>query len=297
MSNIDLIIEERSRNIGKFMVGRLLPFAKKRMVGPYIFIDHMGPSLISTGHYLDVDQHPHIGLSTLTYLFEGEIMHRDNLGNKQRITPGDVNWMTAGRGVVHTERTPEDLRNGNEYRNHGFQIWVALPITLENMEPEFHHIPKTSLPTWNDGKLSFTLIAGQGYGKSSPVPVYSELFMIKIEATEKSELNTYSYLHGEIGFCVVNGYIETGKIRIEQGKMLVSRTKDNCQIILGENTTLLLFGGQPFKEPRHIFWNFVSSDKTRIDKASKMWQQRKFPMVKDDNSYVPLPFPYSTKFK
>lgn len=205
--------------------------------------------------------------------------------------------MSAGRGVVHTERTPQDLRNGREYRNHGFQIWVALPRELEEMEPEFHHIPKSSLPHWIEGGIHFTLIAGEGYGQRSPVPVHSTLFMIKIETTEPSELNTHEHLQGEIGFCVVQGAIHTPQARIDQGKMLVSMTKDSCQIRLEENTTLLLCGGQPFSEPRHIFWNFVSSDKSRIEKACKMWQKREFPRVKHDNSYVPLPAPYSTKFK
>jgi len=297
MSNIDLIIEERSRNIGHFIVGRLLPFAKKRMVGPFIFIDHIGPSMITSGRYLDVDQHPHIGLSTLTYLFEGEIMHRDSLGNEQRITPGDVNWMSAGRGVVHTERTPQDLRNGKEYQNHGFQIWVALPRELEEMEPEFHHISKSSLPQWEEGNLHYTLIAGDGYGQRSPVPVHSALFMIKIETAKPAELNTQTHLQGEIGFCVVRGAIHTPQARIDQGKMLVSMIKNDCQIRLEENTTLLLFGGQPFREPRHIFWNFVSSDTARIEKACRLWEQRKFPPVQGDHSYVPLPSSFPSSYK
>ena len=224
-------------------------------------------------------------------------MHRDSLGNEQRITPGDVNWMSAGRGVVHTERTPQDLRNGGEYQNHGFQIWVALPYKLEEMAPEFHHIPKSSLPQWKEGCLHFTLIAGEGYGRQSPVPVHSPLFMIKIESTEPAELNTYTHLQGEIGFCVVRGAIHTPQARIDQGKMLVSMIKSGCQIRLEESTTLLLFGGQPFQEERHIFWNFVSSDRTRIEKACTLWEQRKFTLVEGDRSYIPLPasFPSSLR--
>ncbi|MGB3464347.1 MAG: pirin family protein, partial [Cyclobacteriaceae bacterium] len=141
MSNTDLIIEERSRDIGDFLVGRLIPFCKKRMVGPFIFIDHMGPSEIGNGKYLDVDQHPHIGLSTLTYMLSGELLHQDSIGTSQLITPGSVNWMSAGKGVTHTERTPKNLRDGSRFTMHGYQIWVALPKALEEMSPEFHHIP------------------------------------------------------------------------------------------------------------------------------------------------------------
>ena len=150
MSNIGMIIEERSRDIGDFLVGRLIPFRKKRMIGPFIFIDHMGPTKLGPNKYMDVDQHPHTGLSTLTFMLEGEIMHEDSLGTKQRIKPGSVNWMTAGKGVTHTERTPEDLRNGNTFVAHGYQIWVALPKELEDMAPEFHHIEEKDIPRWTD---------------------------------------------------------------------------------------------------------------------------------------------------
>jgi redox-sensitive bicupin YhaK (pirin superfamily) len=283
MSTTNLIIKERSRNIGNLLVGR--------------FIDHMGPSIIAPGRYLEVDQHPHIGLSTLTYLFEGEILHRDSLGSEQRITPGDVNWMTAGRGVVHTERTPPDLRDGKQYRSHGYQIWVALPKELEDMDPEFYHVPASHLPAWKNDGLNFTLIAGKAYGKESPVPVHSEMFMLKVESTRSNSLNLDNQLQGEIGFCVVDGYIEMSQSRIDKGKMLVSKANDHYQITQGENTTLLLFGGQPFEEPRYIFWNFVSSDKEKLKQASLDWQHRNFPKVDGDDTYVPLPANYSIRFK
>ena len=170
MSNTELIIEERSRDIGDFLVGRLIPFRKKRMVGPFIFIDHMGPSLIKPGHFMDIGQHPHIGLSTLTYLFEGEIMHRDTLGTEQRVMPGSVGWMTAGSGIVHTERTPADHRDGGEYPIHGFQIWVALPKHLEEMAPEFSYTPAEELPKWHRSGVNFTLVAGKAFSRVSPVP-------------------------------------------------------------------------------------------------------------------------------
>src|SRR6187402_3646553 len=175
MSNINLIIEERAADIGKFMVGRLLPFRQKRMVGPFIYIDHMGPVKMNERQNFDVLPHPHIGLSTLTFLFEGSIMHRDTLGNEVEIKPGAVNWMTAGKGIVHSERTPEYLRH-TEKSLHGLQIWVALPKALENMEPSFAHIEASDIPEWQRDGVTIKLIAGQAFGKKSPVPVYSPLY-------------------------------------------------------------------------------------------------------------------------
>ena len=290
MSNQGLIIEERSRDIGDFLVGRILPFRKKRMVGPFIFIDHMGPSTIKEGSYLDVGEHPHIGLSTLTYLLEGEIMHKDSIGTSQKITPGSVNWMTAGNGVVHTERTPDIFRNdGNEYQLHGFQIWVALPKSLEDISPEFHHIPENQLPKWKENNISFTLVAGEAYNETSPVPVHSHLFMLDIQASEISTLNTKNQLKGEIGICVVKGYIEACEQRIEAGNMLVSKENDTCNITLGKDTHILIFGGTPFPEDRHIFWNFVSTDKDKIEVAKDKWRTKRFKMVPGEDDYIPIP--------
>lgn len=289
MSNQRLIIEERSRDIGDFLVGRLIPFRKKRMVGPFIFIDHMGPTVIKEGHYMDVGQHPHIGLCTLTYMLEGEVMHRDSIGTNQRISPGSVNWMVAGKGVTHTERTPQNLRNGSEFTAHGYQIWVALPKILEEIEPEFHHFDARDLPNWEDNGTQYRLIAGKGYGKTSPVPVHSELFMIEVKTEEQYKLQIKGELQGEIGVCIVEGAIEACDTRIEQGNMLVSKTEDSCSIILHPKTHVLLFGGQPFEEKRHIYWNFVSSDPEKIEAAKKRWQQNGFPKVIGDDTYIPLP--------
>lgn len=222
MSNKDLIIEERSRDIGDFLVGRLIPFRKKRMVGPFIFIDHMGPSEIKPGQYLDIGQHPHIGLSTLTYLLEGEIEHRDTLGTKQRIVPGSVGWMTAGKGIVHTERTPKDLRDGSSFMMHGYQIWVALPKDQEEMMPQFSFTEPEALPTWSENGIDFKLIAGEGFGKRSPVPVFSDLFMVDVRSKDKADLNIEGQLKGEIGVCIVEGYVAACGERIEKGNMLVS---------------------------------------------------------------------------
>jgi redox-sensitive bicupin YhaK (pirin superfamily) len=289
MSNIGLIIEERSRDIGDFLVGRLLPFRKKRMVGPFIFIDHMGPTTLGPENYMDVDQHPHSGLSTLTFMLEGEIVHKDSMGSNQLITSGAVNWMVAGKGVTHTERTPAALRNGTTFTAHGYQIWVALPKELEDCEPEFHHFEATSLPEWKEEGASFKLIAGEGYGRKSPVPVKSDLFMIEIISENGFELNTSGQLKGEIGICIVEGEIEACGDSIQKGNMLVSKVEDACKVTVKPNTHLLLFGGKPFDEERFIYWNFVSSDKEKLEEAKDKWRNRQFPKVPGDDTYVVMP--------
>lgn len=289
MSNIDLIIEERPRDIGDFLVGRLIPFRQKRMVGPFVFIDHMGPATVGPGKYFDVDQHPHIGLSTLTYLLEGEIVHEDSIGTKQKIAPGSVNWMTAGNGVTHTERTPQEWRDGREFQMHGYQIWVALPKELEEMEPEFVHLSKDKLPKWEEDGASFTLVAGEGFSRKSQLPVYSDLFMVEVKAGNAFDLDIKEQLKGEIGICIVEGQVEACGQVVEKGNMLVSKTEDACKLNVMENTHLLLFGGEPFPEERHIFWNYVATSKEKIEEAKQRWKDKKFPKVEGDESYVPQP--------
>jgi redox-sensitive bicupin YhaK (pirin superfamily) len=208
MSNINLIIEERAADIGKFLVGRLLPFRQKRMIGPFIYIDHMGPVKLNEREHFDILPHPHIGLSTLTFLFEGSIMHRDTLGNEVEIKPGAVNWMTAGKGIVHSERTPEYLRHEDKTM-HGLQIWVALPKHLEQMNPEFFHVEAEKLPTWSTGEVDFKLVAGEIMGYSSPVPVYSNLYMLEIKSSSKQTINIGDHLFGESGLYILEGGIES----------------------------------------------------------------------------------------
>ena len=289
MSNTSLIIEERSRDIGDFLVGRLLPFRKKRMVGPFIFIDHMGPIETGEGHHFDIDQHPHAGLSTLTYLFEGEIVHEDGTGSYQRITPGSVNWMTAGKGVTHTERTPPDLRDGRKLRMHGYQIWVALPREKEEMDPEFHHVAAGELPKWSEDETDFILVAGEAFGRHSPVPVHSNLFMIDVQNRQESLLDLAGQVKGEIGICIVKGAIEACGEKVEAGNMLVSKAEDSCKVKLAAGSHLLLFGGEPFGEERYIDWNFVSSDKEKLRTLKEAWISRTFPMMDQDRTYIPYP--------
>ncbi len=276
MSNTDLIIEQRSRDIGDFLVGRYIPFRKKRMVGPFIFIDHMGLSIIKSGAYLDVDQHPHIGLSTLTYLLEGSITHSDSLGTHIDIQPGSVNWMTAGKGVTHTERTPQSHRDGREYQLDGYQIWVALPKELEETPPAFQHVAAHELPTWREGTAQLKLIAGQGFGRQSPVEVHSPLYMVEIKTEEVFELNIAGELEGELGIVVHKGHVMACGQSISEGNMLVSKSDDACSLQVGEHTHLFIFGGKPLPEERFIAWNFVSHSKEKLAEAKELWRKKNF---------------------
>ncbi|MEO5593366.1 MAG: pirin family protein [Chitinophagaceae bacterium] len=290
MSNIQLIIEERAADIGKFMVGRLLPFRQKRMVGPFIFIDHMGPVTLSDHENFDVGPHPHIGLSTLTFLFEGSILHRDTLNNVVEIKPGAVNWMTAGKGIVHSERTPEYLRH-SEKRMHGLQIWVALPKELEQMEPEFFHIDKEQIPAWTEGDTQYKLVAGEAFGKKSPVPVYSKLFMLEIKSNSRQALNIGHALYGESGLYILQGSIERDGNVYGPKQILVAKESSLCEFTIAANSIIYIFGGDPFPEERFIYWNFVASNHDIIDRAKQNWQDQKLGTIKDETGFVPLPPP------
>ncbi len=292
MSNIELIIEEKAADIGNFLVGRLLPFREKRAVGPFVFIDHMGPAKLSEFQNLDVPPHPHIGLSTLTYLLEGSIFHRDSMGSAIEIQPGAVNWMTAGKGVVHSERTPEYLR-ASDKSLHGFQIWVGLPKDLEQMEPEFHHTEVSEIPVWEKEGVHYKLIAGEVFGKKSPVPVYSKLFFIEIKNKEKIKLNIGPHLFGEVGMYVLEGTVNLEGNEWGTKQLLVAKKSTLCEFEMNENTTVFLFGGEPFPEERYIFWNFVNSSREVIEQAKLDWHEQNleaFPkVVGDEEEYVALP--------
>lgn len=288
MSNISLIIEERPREIGNFMVGRLLPFTTKRMVGPFIFIDHMGPTRLNEYQNFDVGPHPHIGLSTLTYLFEGSIMHKDSLGTEMEIKPGQVNWMTAGSGIVHSERTPEYLRH-SEKSLHGLQIWVALPKHLEDIEPEFFHADEKELPTWTDGEVQYKLIAGEVYGKTSPVPVYSPLYFMELKSASSQTVRTGDNLYGECGLYILEGSIESEGVSYQPKELLVAKNSQLCQFTMAPNTTIYFFGGEPFPEQRYIYWNFVATSFDRIEQAKQKWQQQSFKPVPGETGFIPLP--------
>lgn len=288
MSNIGLIIEERAADIGNFMVGRLLPFKQKRNVGPFVFIDHMGPAKLKDYQNVDVPPHPHIGLSTLTFLFEGAMMHKDSTGVEIEIQPGAVNWMTAGKGVVHSERTPEYLRN-TEKNLHGLQIWVALPKELEESEPTFHHIEASQIPSWEEDNFTIKLIAGEAFGKKSPVPVHSKLYFIEIKSKKATTVNIGDYLYGESALYILDGAITDGGNLYNPKQILIAKDAKLCQFEMQENTTVYIFGGEPFEEQRYIFWNFVSSRIDRIEQAKQDWIAQRFPKVPGETDFVPLP--------
>ncbi|TXC85258.1 pirin family protein [Luteibaculum oceani] len=286
--NNTYLVEERSRDIGQFMVGRLLPFRKKRQVGPFTFIDHMGPAYLGNGKWLDVDQHPHIGLATLTYLFEGEVEHRDSTGATQVIKAGDIGYMHAGKAVSHTERTPAHLRTG-ERTMHGYQIWVALPREEEDSNPHFQYIPAKQLPQCEKDGLKLCIAAGEAFGMKSPLKVSSPLFMVRAEAREDVEVDLSKHLQGEIAIVVVSGEVEIEKQKIGNGQMLVSTEISSCPLKISGGTKLLFFGGEPLPEERFLYWNFVSSSKEKLEQAKKDWAAKKFPKVPGDESYIPLP--------
>lgn len=288
MSNINLIIEERPRDIGNFLVGRLLPFKEKRAVGPFVFIDHMGPAMLKDNENMDVGPHPHIGLSTLTYLFEGSIMHRDTLGTEMEITPGQVNWMTAGKGIVHSERTPDHLRHSDKSL-HGLQIWVALPKELEQIEPSFAHITEEELPSWNIDGVSVKLIAGEAFDKKSPVPVYSPLYFLELKSTHKQKLSIGRNLYGESGLYILEGSIESDGNTFLPKQLLVAKDSSLCEFTINENSTVYIFGGDPFPEPRHMYWNFVATSPELIEEAKERWIRQEFPEIEGETGFVPMP--------
>lgn len=288
MSNIQLIIEERSASIGSFQVGRLLPFREKRMVGPFAFIDHMGPVSLPENENFDVAPHPHIGLSTLTYLFEGSIMHRDSIGSAIEIKPGEVNWMTAGKGIVHSERTPDHLRNLPKTL-HGLQIWIALPTEFEDCEPNFFHASADTLPSWNVESTTFKLIAGQAFGRVSPVPVYSKLFMVEAHAPDETTLSIGHELFGEVAMYILEGSVTIEGHDFGSKQIIVAKNSELCTFAMSAGTTIYLFGGEPFPEERYIYWNFVSSSKEKIERSKQLWREQKFPIIDGETEFVPLP--------
>ena len=292
MSNIGLILEEKPADIGNFLVGRLLPFREKRAVGPFVFIDHMGPAALKDYQNMDVPPHPHIGLSTLTYLFEGSIQHKDSLGSDIEIKPGAVNFMTSGKGVVHSERTPDYLRTTDK-NLHGFQIWIGLPKHLEQSEPTFHHTEASEIPTWEENGIHYKLIAGEILNHQSPVPIHSPLFFLEINSKEAQKISIGNALFGEVGMYVLEGNVNIEGHTFGGKQLLIAKNAKLCEFEIGENTTAYLFGGEPFEEERFIFWNFVNSDKELIEQAKQNWFDQNleaFPKVPgDDLEYVSLP--------
>lgn len=295
--NNKLVIEERQRDIGNFLVGRLLPFRKKRQVGPFTFIDHMGPTELKNNTYMDVDQHPHIGLSTLSYLLSGEIEHKDSIGTVQTIKPGDVAFMTSGKGVTHTERTPKNKRNGGTILMHGYQIWVALPKDLEEIEPTFSFYEADSLPQKNTEEYDLKLLAGKGFGLEAPLQGYSPMFMVDIKAKKDTCLNLKDKLAGELAIVVVNGKVTDEDEEITAGEMLISKSNEQCSIGLEKDSRILIFGGEPLEQEVHLLWNFASASLDKLEEAKQNWIAKKFPKIVSDDTYIPFPEQKIEKYK
>jgi hypothetical protein len=285
---IQEVLRPHERDLGEgFMVRRLLPAAARQMVGPFVFLDHMGPSAFAPGAGIDVRPHPHIGLSTATYLFEGVILHRDSLGTLQEIHPGDVNWMTAGRGIAHSERTPPALRVSGAHL-HGLQFWVALPKEFEQTEPSFQHHPGASLPRVDGQGYSITLIAGQGWGLTSPVQTHSPLFYADVQFTRSGCFPVPSE-HAERAVYVVSGEARIGEEVLTPGLVYVLESGSPAVVEVDGSARLVVFGGAPLEGPRRIWWNFVASDTALIEQAKLDWEAGRFDPVPGEDERIPLP--------
>lgn len=282
------VIDSRSRDLGGFTVGRVLPSTARKLIGPFIFFDHMGPAAFPPGRGIDVRPHPHIGLATVTYLFEGEIVHRDSLGSHQPIRPGDVNWMTAGRGIAHSERTGPGPRQSGA-RLDGLQLWVALPRSHEETDPEFHHHPARDLPAIDIAGARIRVLAGTAFGETSPVKTFSPLFYVDAAMPAGSELPLPDE-HEERAAYVVSGSIGCGDERADRGRMLVFTPGMPAALRAISDARVALIGGAPIDGERHIFWNFVSSSLARIEQAKRDWREGRFPKVPgDEQEFIPLP--------
>jgi redox-sensitive bicupin YhaK (pirin superfamily) len=286
---VELILLPRAPDLGGFEVRRALPAHERQMIGPFIFFDQMGPGEFLAGRGLDVRPHPHIGLATVTYLFEGEILHRDSLGSRQPIVPGDVNWMTAGSGIAHSERTDPGLRIHNN-RLFGIQSWVALPQAAEEVAPGFVHHPRASLPLLDDGGVRLRLIAGTGWGLVAPVAVSSPLFYADTVLAPGATVPLPDE-HEERAAYVLDGEVEVAGDRFQPGRMLVFRARDHLALRAGpKGARLLLLGGAPMDGPRYLFWNFVASSPERIEQAKADWNAGRFGKVPGDEAeFIPLP--------
>jgi redox-sensitive bicupin YhaK (pirin superfamily) len=285
---IDLVIEARRRDLGGFDVGRVLPFAKHRMVGPFIFFDHMGPIEIAPerARSADVRPHPHIGLATVTYLFAGEIVHRDSIGSHQTIRPGDLNWMTAGRGIVHSERFERARREPEVV--HGIQSWVALPDGVEETEPAFEHVDSSALPSRESDGAVLRLIAGEACGMRSPVRTHSPLFYLHLTLATGAHARI-DVASPERAAYIVQGEVEVERERYAGGRMLVFQSGAPILVKALQPSVLMLLGGEPIGK-RFVDWNFVSSSKERIEQAKAQWRAGRMKLpIGDDTEFIPLP--------
>ena len=285
---INMVITPEVVDLGEMEVRRALPSTKRQMIGPFIFFDQMGPAAFSPGEGIDVRPHPHINLATLTYLFEGEILHRDSLGTEQAIEPGAVNWMKTARGMVHSERTRPALKKTGQ-KLHGIQTWMALPKDAEEDEPDFTHLEVGKLPVYEVNGVWMRLIAGCAFGLESPLRTASETFYadVKLEAGKVAELD---FVAEERGLYTVEGTIEVGGEQFEPGLLLVLKDGDGVPVTAASDARFMLLGGASMGEPRYIWWNFVSSSLERIEQAKQDWSEGRFDTVPGDGEeFIPLP--------
>lgn len=282
-----LIVRPKPRDLGEgFLVRRALPAPERRSVGPFIFLDEMGPTVFPEGHGLDVRPHPHIGLATVTYLFEGAIEHRDTLGCVQVIRPGDVNLMVAGRGIAHSERSPHPRTGG---ALHGIQFWLALPAALEETEPAFLHYPAATLPRWRENGLSCTLMIGAAFGRDSPVRADHPTFYLDAAFESAASLHAPGSVE-ELALYVTDGVLELAGMRVEAGMLAVFDAGMHPLIAATAGPArAILFGGAPLDGPRRLWWNFVSSRPERLEHAKADWAAQRFGRVPGEQDFIPLP--------
>ena len=291
---VDLIIEPRQRDLGGFFVRRLLPFPNRRNVGPFVFFDHLGPADMPPGKGMDVRSHPHIGLATVTWLFEGALDHRDSLGTQQTIRPGAVNWMTAGRGIVHSERTPPEER-ANGFRIEAIQTWVALPQSHEEQEPTFQHYPASVLPRIDAGGATGVLISGSAYGQHSPVEFPAGICQLVLEAERDTTIEAPEA--EELCLYVVSGSASIGDTTLGDAQMAVLNPARPCLVTLTAGTRIMFAGGDALDGPRFLDWNFVASSKERLAKAAADWRASIaggfdgtwFTQPPHETAWIPLP--------
>jgi redox-sensitive bicupin YhaK (pirin superfamily) len=281
------IIAPRVHDLGGFEVRRAVPSVQARSVGPFVFVDHMGPAVFEPGHGVDVRPHPHIGLATVTFLWAGTINHRDSLGHDQDINPGDVNWMTAGRGIVHSERTPGALRHAVQPL-HGMQTWVALPKADEEIAPAFHHHPAATLPVQSRGGARLRVLAGRAHGEESPVHVHADTLCVAADLEAGAELALDDH-HVERAVYVLEGRVQLDGRDLPERHLAVLDRGGRPTLRASTPAKVMLLGGEPLDGPRTVWWNFVSSSKDRIEQAKADWTAGRFGGVPGDDEFIPLP--------
>lgn len=278
----------RARDLGDgFVVSRVLPASHQHAVGPFVFMDHMGPVTLNAGQALDVRPHPHIGLATVTFLWDGSVEHRDGLGNTQLIEPGAVNWMSAGNGIVHSERTPTADRERTRSM-HGLQLWVALPLGQEQGQPGFEHTDAGALPVLEFDGVSGRVVAGSAYGKHSPVSIPSDLFYVDAHVS-RGKLLRVPDEHAQRAAYVVAGAMRVGDELLTPGELVSFQPGVAVDLVADLDTHVVLLGGAPLDAPRYIWWNFVASSETLLEEARQAWREQRYAMVEGDSEFIPLP--------